>query len=139
MSEFTLPEKKTLVTNFTYEVPHVLVSMDGRNRNLRQGGPEQIEQQVEVVYTFEKPEKEAPFLIKAPNRLNFGSGPMNVLNDEVEINGVKIPPSSPSASEYMAKVGKRVLINTLIGVNREMSKDAGKTVYREAKIYITLP
>jgi hypothetical protein len=90
----------------TFTVPHVLLS-NSPTLNLRQGGPVQVEATVTVDY-YDAPVDEKPFVIKAKNQINFGALKIEVLNDA--ITGDKpIAPSSPTASEYMANVGKPVL------------------------------
>lgn len=58
--------------------------------------------------TDELPDEKA-FGIAATNRINFGGAIINVINDECNYGDVHLNATSPTASEYMALVGKEIV------------------------------
>lgn len=130
----------------TFTVPHILksISFDEAgfyHREIRDGGPRQIEYELTQEYADEPAsEKEQIFGIRATNQLNFGGSIINVINDEVVLeNGFRLVPTSPTASEYLSKVGQRVQLSSVSTRDTTLSDQQGKDIYRIGRSFIVLP
>lgn len=140
---FELPKPTSEKQKLTFTVPHILksITLDEAgftHREIREGGPRQIEFETTHEYSETPVEKEDVFSIKAANQLNFAGSVINVLNDEVKLaDGFQLVPTSPTASEYMALIGQRVQTASMCDKDISLSKQAGKDVFRIAKAFIT--
>ncbi len=126
---------KVVTQKVTFSVPHVLINYKNGDgcpvMTLRQGDSRQVEATITTDW-YDAPVDEKAFTIKAKNKLNFGDLRIDVLNDEI----TGIAPSYPTASEYMSKVGKPVMI--AFGCDLR-SGNSGKDVYRVVRSSIVLP
>lgn len=140
-----LPEKSSTTRELTFPVPHILKSFSiddagFRHQDVRQGGPKQIDFTTEVEFS-DTPvdEKDQVFVIRATNQFNFGNQVIQVINDKIEEQGFRLVPTSPTASEYLAKVGERVMASFNCRVHRSLSEQQKKTIYQITRIFIDLP
>lgn len=149
MSEPTLPQPISTKQNLTFTVPHILksISLDENgftHRDVREGGPRQIEYETTHEYSLEPVTKEDVFTIKATNQLNFAGSTIKVLNDEVVLaNGFRLVPTSPSATEYLRLVGTKQLVhfNHVQVDKNHLPEDwpEDKPLYKTGRIHIILP
>lgn len=123
----------------TFNVPHVLLDYkpgDFPVATVRQGGSKQIEHDVTAEYVDAAvDETDKLFIIKAKNQINFGPNRIEVLNDEIP----NIAPSAPTASEYMANVGKEVLVGFNCSRSEQHSREEKKDIFRVIRTKIVLP
>ncbi len=130
-----LPEKSVDPSIATFEVPHILISAEGRTKTVREGGLAQVQFEIENTYSFEKPEQEPLFKIEAPRQILFGGLRLSVLTDGLE----GVSPSSPTASEYLTLVGTKVMTGFRISIDRGLTDKNGAPVYRTSRVYLPLP
>lgn len=141
----SLPEKSSTTRKLTFPVPHILKSFSiddagFRHQDVRQGGAKQIDFTTEIEFSETAvDETKDVFAIRATNQFNFANGVINVINDAIEENGFRLVPTSPTATEYLSKVGERVMVSFNCRVHRPFSQQQGKTIYQIARIFITLP
>lgn len=140
-----LPEKSSTTRLLTFTVPHILkaFSIDDagfRHQDVRQGGAKQIDFTTEIEFSETAvDETNQVFAIRATNQFNFGNQVIQVINDAIEEKGFRLVPTSPTATEYLAKVGERVMVSFNCRVHRSLSEQQGKTIYQIVRIFITLP
>ena len=139
---FTLPETITRKQTLTYTVPHILIGIDvvsgARHAQVREGGNQQVEYTITNDYSFEPVPDEPTFITRATNQINFALQTLDVLNDATTIDGAALPASNPSASEYMAQLGKPTLLFFECVRDAQRSKLAGKDVFRTTRSKINL-
>ncbi len=137
-----LADTETVVQEITFTVPHVLLNHNEGNGfpvlKLRQGKSIQVEVTVTTDWC-DAPVDESKnvFTVKARNKINFGGVHLLVLNDEIKDR--HISQSCPTASEYMDKVGKTVLISFACVKSELHSKSEGKNIFKVVRSTITLP
>ena len=123
----------------TYNVPHVLLDYkagDFPSATIREGGSRQIEHTITVEFVESAvDESDKVFATKAKNQINFGGNRLDVLNDEIP----NIAPSAPTASEYMSKVGKEVLVGFNCSRSDQRSREEKKDIFRVIRTTIILP
>ncbi len=140
-----LPDKSSTTRKLTFTVPHILKSLTiddawFKHPDLRQGGPRQIDFETEIEYSDKAAdERDKVFSIRATNQINFADHVINVINDAIDLPNFRLVPTSPTASEYLAKVGERVMVSFNCKAHRPLSEQQGKTIYQIARIFITLP
>lgn len=140
-----LPEKSSTTRELTYTVPHILKSLTiddagFKHPDLRQGGPRQIDFETEIEYAdAPADERNQVFAIRATNQINFADHVINVINDQIELRGFRLVPTSPTASEYLAKVGTRAMVSFSCRAHRQFSEQQGKPIYQIVRIFIVLP
>lgn len=105
-----LPVGETIILTRTQSVPHIIHAGKNGFVAAREGKLVPAKMKVELWFTEDKQE-EPVFQIKAQNGFNICGHNVSVLNDEGEYSGIHLFASVPSASEYMALVGKPVVIN----------------------------
>lgn len=150
-----LPEHTFSVEpDVTFNAPHILraVSMDGGREtySVSNGGRIQVSLSVES-WLSETP-VEPPEVLKflAQNQIPVGGAVISVLNDAMEYNGKNIAPSNPTASQYLALVGKKVITSpsptkpaftcTPLNPNNPLLKQYGRaTLYSVKQVSIVLP
>lgn len=130
-----LPEKQIKPGEYTYDVPHILLSVEGSVKQVREGGLQQANFETEIEYSFNKPEPEQPFTITVSRQINFAGNTINVLTDGFDA----VSPSTPTAKEYMDKSGQRVLHGFTVGIDSNLTKINNKTVYKIGRSYVFLP
>lgn len=142
-NDMNLPQPTESKKELTYVVPNILLKYEQSNglplAQVRMGGAKQIEYITTVEY-LDSPVDESNqlFVIKAKNKINVAGVILDVLNDQ--ITGDKpIAPSSPTASEYMSKVGTPVL--TYFSCRHDPATSVGveRPVYRTVRARIVLP
>ncbi len=125
---------------FTFTTPNVLLSATVEGgalvQSVREGGPKAFEATTtrELV---EVPIEETPFVIRATNRINFAGGVIDVINDEILHEDRQLRPTSPTASEYLAKIGQPVMIAFSCRYLQSKSTP-DKKVYAVGRTFITL-
>lgn len=140
-----LPGPTTKKRQITFTVPHILksISLDADgfyHREVREGGPRQVECESTQEYSETPVENEPTFVVRATNQINFAKSIINVINDEVELsNGFRLVPTSPTATEYLAKAGTRVQIGSVCTRDATLSEQQGKSIYRIGRQFIVLP
>lgn len=143
-----LPEKSSATRELTFTVPHILKSFaideaGFRHQDVRQGGPKQIDFTTEIEFSDTPVDEKADvFAIRATNQFLFANQVINVISDEVEPQGergFRLVPTSPTATEYLKKVGSRVMVSSVCRVHRQYSEQQGKPIYQIARIFIDLP
>jgi hypothetical protein len=139
-SNTALPAASENKVTLTYAVPHILLKRDTQNGfpvlQVRIGEPRQIEHVISVEYSEQEVDETAQlFVIKAKNRINFGIGAIEVLNDAVEGDS-PLAASAPTATEYMNNVGKEVLIS--FSCNRDPTI-LNRQAFRIVRSKIVLP
>ena len=136
-----IPESVEAKQKLTFNVPHILLCHEEQDGFLvlkvRLGKPVQTEFTTNVSYS-ETHVEEKPFVIKATNKINFGDGTIFVLNDSVK-GEYPLGATSPTATEYMNKVGKRVMTGFSCSPDKATSEQLGKTVFRVVRSTIILP
>lgn len=125
----------------TFVAPHILLNaqLEGGRfpvYTLRQGGAVQIDFTTTVdFYDAPVDERDRLFVVKAKNQISFGGNRIEVLNDPIK----NVAPSAPTASEYMSKVGKTVLVAFMCDRSLAHSTEAKKDIYRVVRTTIRLP
>jgi len=138
-----LSDTQVVIAKVTFTVPNVLINYDNGvsfpTLKLRQGGSMQVDATISTDF-YDEPldERKNVFAFKARNQINFGSYRIDVLNDEIK-GDKPIAPSCPTASQYMANVGKTVMISFSCVRSEAHSRGEGKNVYKVARSTITLP
>lgn len=138
-----LPAKSVSTVTATWKVPHVLkaISQDESgftHREVREGGDRQVELTSETEFSEQETDEQV-FSIKATNQLNFAGSTIDVLNDEVVLKDFRLVPTSPTASEYLSKVGTKVLIRFSCRIENLHTKQQKKSIYQIDRVFITLP
>jgi hypothetical protein len=128
-------ETQTTTKVLTFNVPNIVLEYKDEAcpiLTVRSGGSIQIEHTVTVDYYDEAvDERDQVFAIKAKNQINFAGLTIAALNDAIP----NIAPSAPTASEYMALVGKPVM--TYFDCRKVSLKDGD--VYKVTRSTIVLP
>ncbi len=135
--------------NYTYQIPHILIEsrLDANGRVvrvIREGGMIGLDAVTDAEIS-ETVKDEKPFRIVAQNQINFGGQTISVLNDETDIGGQYLAPSSPTASEYLAQAGKKTMIafSCRPNASRTPAADAtcaiGPKKWTIGRTFITLP
>lgn len=98
----------------SFNAPHILqsVKVDGTRETytVSNGGHKQVVMSVET-WLSETPVTPPNILkIRATNRILVGGQPVDVLNDAMEYNGKLLAPSNPTASQYLALMGTKVVM-----------------------------
>ncbi len=132
-----LPQPVIKIVNATYDAPHVVTSVNRLDMTIRQGGGRQVDFEVETSWSETKP-GDVPFKITAKRSINFAGQRLEVLTDGFEKENGKVNPSVPTASQYLALVGTRVLFGINVGVDQKLSQE-GRTIYKIGRSYLTLP
>jgi hypothetical protein len=138
-----LPEKTSVIERYTFTVPHILKSITKdkngfTHRDVREGGLKQLD--FECVTEFsDKPVEETPFSVRVTNQLNFAGSVINVINDEIVLDDFRLVPTVPTAKQYLASVGKRVLVMFSCSPDAALTNQQGKQIYRIYRAFITLP
>ncbi len=143
VSKPALPAPTESKRALTYAVPHILLKREEANGfpvlQVRIGGPRQIEYVTSIEYSEEKvDETDQLFVIKAKNRINFGDGVIEVLNDAIT-GASPLGASAPTATVYMKNVGKQVLTAFFCQPDPHQSKLLDRAVFRVVRIKIILP
>lgn len=124
----------------TFTVPHVLLAVQdsyGRRKlTVREGGYVQIKHTVTIDW-YDQPVDESAnvFALKGQNQINFGGLKISVLNDKIP----NVAPSSPTATEYMKLVGKRVMLAFSCVKSVHHEKTFEREAYRVVRSTIILP
>lgn len=130
VTKATFPEIRKL--NLTLEVPTILMARDGEVVTLRPGGIPQVDFEIEEWFTFEKVE-DFPMGVQRLSPLKFEGRTMAVLDDK----------SIPTAADYLASVGKRVLwqfSSTAIPMKPgQLTEVYEKPVFRNKRVWVVLP
>jgi hypothetical protein len=143
----------TRLQDVTYKFENVLISMTKdefgfTQIQLKEGGDRLVKMEVEERFSFEK-EEATPLKVKGRNRIPIAGKVLEVLNDDLMQFGY--PATGPSASDYMAYSGQRVLVGfncTEIPETEVHFKESepgvfkhksGKTVYRIYRAYVKFP
>lgn len=133
-----LPAKESRTKTLSFTVPHILKSIsldEGGNfhRDVREGGIRQVEHEIETEW-YREEVKEDVFRFRATNQLNFMGAIIDVINDEIELsNGFRLVATEPTASDYLSKVGTRVIISFMC------RKDVKRNIFRIDRVFIKLP
>lgn len=128
----TFPEIRILKA--TFEVPTILLARDEDvgTVTLRPGGLSQVEFEIEEWFSFEKVE-DFPLGVQRLSPLKFEGRNMAVLDGG----------SIPTAADYMASVGKRVLwqfSSVEIPLRPGQLPDIyEKSVFKNRRVYVVLP
>ncbi len=137
-----LADTSTVVQSITFTVPHILLNYNNGKEfpilTLRQGGCVQVEATITTDWldaTID--ESKDVFKVKAKNKINFGALRLDVLNDRID-GDKPVCPSCPTASEYMEKVGKPILIGFACVRSDIHSKSEGKDVFKVVRSTIIL-
>lgn len=106
------PDKQSETITATYTLPNVLKAVDSQNGRdvltIISGGGVQIPILGEH-WLFDNPVDAPPiFVVMAQNQIRVAGQTINVINDPVTFNGKTLTPSNPTASQYLAQVGKQV-------------------------------
>lgn len=131
------------VNTASYPFPNILLGIgrDGNGFTARQVREEEI-RQVEYRTTVEYAEEPAPpeawFTLRGMNHMRFGGNMVALLNDAIDLGDLKMPASSPSASEYLALIGQPVTVHFQCTRDNAQSKRRGKPTYRIARTQIVL-
>lgn len=137
-----LPKLTETKRDLTYPVPNVLLKYEDADVpivQIRMGGPRQVEHVISIEYVEVKvDERDQLFVIKAKNRINVTGAMLDVLNDKVE-GSKPLAPSSPSATDYMANVGKSVLLYFSCAFDSVTSDTLERDVYKVVRSRIILP
>jgi len=108
-----LPEPTIETFEATFTFPHILQSAGEQSGfdmlSVRIGGPRQVQWTVETGFSDTLVPEPDKYQVKGTNQINFAGNLIDVLNDAVTYNGKSLVASSPTASEYMAMVGKPVV------------------------------
>lgn len=139
-----LPEPKSHLLTFTYELPNVLVSQVNDNGLLRrefiEGKRDVIEAESMLSFARERP-TDAPFVVTAFNFITILGQQVSMLNDALPEFGLLA--SVPSASEYLALRGTRVLIGeNIVAVHPELAlrmTDSNDPLFAITRHYYTFP
>lgn len=137
-----LPEPVAVTRTLTYAFPNVLLGI-GKDANgfvakqVREGEHRQVEMTTTTTYS-DDPQTEAPFVIQGQNRLQFGGLPIMVINDAVDLEGLALPATAPTASEYLALIGKDVPVGFLCRRDPHISDLRGKPAYRTDRTTVKL-
>lgn len=128
----------------TFNAPHILLEHDLKKNKafpvltLRRGGSVQIEFTTTVdIYDAPVDESGQVFKIKAFNEYNFANEIVQVLNDAMP--HIHLVASSPTASEYLKLVGKKVMTNFSCQRSPAHSEQFGKDAYLVRRTTIILP
>lgn len=138
------PLSEPIVTKqvLTFDVPSILVEhKDGilPMLTLRQGGSRQVEHVVSVqYYDGAVDEKDQLFVIRAKNQVNFGEHIITVLNDRIE-GARPVAPSSPTATEYMSKVGQEIMLKFSCKKTTLFKDDKPVDAFQVVRVKIILP
>lgn len=124
----------------TFTTPNVLLAAsfeDGvMTQTVREGGPKSFEATT-IREEVNEPVEEIPLSIRATNRINFGDAVINVINDAAVVGDRRLVATKPTASEYMALIGKKVMVG--FHCRRLLSKSTPeKAVYAVGRTFITL-
>lgn len=139
-----LSEPDMTVSEMTFDVPSILLEAKIENgqvfHSVREGRAQQVQLTTTIEWT-EAPadERESLFVIRAQNLINFAQQRISVINDDTTLGDKHFPPSSPTASEYLAKIGKPVLIHFDCARDATESKRLGRPVYKIVRNTIILP
>lgn len=122
----------------TWNVPNILVDIREENGflipTIREGGLKQIEYFNTTEYYAEAIDEAAQvFTIGPRNKVQFGGQLIEVLSDEKQLSNAILHATRPTASEYMALVGQRVMIAF------SCVFDPHAQAYRVFRSHITLP
>lgn len=140
-----LPKKSSTTRELSYTVPHILKSLTiddagFKHPDLRQGMIRQLDFETEIEYVdTPADERDQVFAIRATNQINFADHVINVINDKIALRGFRLVPTSPTASEYLAKVGTRVMVSFDCRAHRPFSEQQGKPIYQISRIFVVLP
>lgn len=137
-----IPEPVSKTQVLTYEAPNVLLQSSNGVTQIREGRMVQIEHTTTRSFSPTKISKKE-FRHGALSRFRFGGHTVNVLCDTAIYNGQKLNESSPTASEYMGAIGRKV---TLYFRCTRVNPDLALKHYQESgelwqcvEISITLP
>lgn len=109
-SEHTI-EPDVIVTFTAPNILHTAGELNGQDLlTIRNGGRVQIPLSVET-WISETP-VESPFVLKflAFNQIKVAGQVVSVLNDACTYNGKTLAPSNPTASQYLALIGTKILM-----------------------------
>ena len=120
------------INGLTFLFPTVLVSREGGNLTLRNGGNVQAEHEIEEWLTFEQT-KDYPMGVQRTSPLIFGGRTLQVLDDK----------SVPTAFDYMEHVGKRTLwsfSSTELPLNENnLTAIFGRPIWKNRRVWVTIP
>lgn len=121
---------RTDTSPFTWTRPTIMLgaSGDGTEMHLRNGASAQVVREITEEYSFDAVD-ETPFKIIAKSPAMFGGVRFDVLDEN----------STPKASEYLARVGQKVLIGFRCSQVTNLSAQFKRPVYFIYRCYITLP
>ncbi len=123
-----LPSIPNHSLELTWTRPYIVVTNDDHTITVYKTTATQQKVDVEELFSFDKAEEEA-FRIVALQPIQFGDARINVLNES----------SQPTAADYLAKVGTRVMCGFRCAEVKSLSDQHGKPVYRIYRSYLTLP
>ena len=139
-----LPDNYTEPQKITWQVPHILksISIDGNgftHRDIRQGGMRQLDSTIEVSFSNEPVPEEPIFVVRGTSQINFADTTINVVTDAVDLPEFKLVPSDPTAAEYLAKVGQKVMIHFRCVLDGMHTKGLKRNIFRTVRQFIILP
>lgn len=134
----TLPIIAPSIITHTWDVPSILLDIREENGfiipTIREGGLRQIEHTNTTEYYAEAVnEVEQVFAIGPRAKIQFGGQLIGVLSDTKQLSNAVLHATKPTASEYLALVGQRVMIAF------KCSFDPHAKAYRVFRSHITLP
>lgn len=134
-----LPTIEPRTLNLSYTFPHVVVSVSETNGQRQytvlEGGQRPVTLEVEEYYRLTE-EFAQPFKVIAYNQFSIAGVTFAALNDAAP--EMHILPSNPTASEYMAQRGTRVLRSFSCTLDKPMTEKNGAPVYRVYKAWMRL-
>lgn len=136
-----LPEVSLSKSEATFDVPNLLLQAVAQGglitHSVREGGAQQVELVTEVSWSDTPVDEHAlVFRVQAQNQIRFAGARITVLNDETDLGDLHLAPSAPTTSEYLAQVGKRVMIRFDCSRHR---REGGREAFKIARNWITLP
>lgn len=141
-----LPKMVATKRMLSWKMPHILLSVtrDKKSgqlqKHVREGGSRQCEFTTEMSYETAPGSTDDVFAIKHTNQLNFAGAIINVINDEVVLlPELRLVPTLPTASEYLARVGKKTLVGVVSTPDVDQTRLQGKEIFRVGRISLTLP
>lgn len=139
-----LSESSALESEVTFDVPSILLEAklaDGHIvKTIREGGARQLEMITETKWSKTAlDERDQVFAVRAQNVINFAGQRLSVINDETNLGDKRYPASSPSASEYLERVGQKVMLHFNCTKDTMESRRLGVDVFKIVRNTIKLP
>lgn len=139
----TLRDAEEITSEATFDSPNILLSYSRDNGHdvltVRGARSQQVQMTTRLEWS-ESPVETPPLLvIRAQNIINFAGQRLPVLNDNTSLGDKPLPPSAPTAREYLDQIGKTVTLQFSCQRDDLESRRLERPVYKIVRNTITIP